>query len=302
MNRKYSVCIIIAGILWGTMGLFVRQLTPYFSAMQIVSIRSFFSMIIFFIVLLIKNKKLLIIPLKDVWCFIGTGCFSIVLFNYCYFRTIITSSLSLAVILLYTSPIFVILLSRILFKEKITLQKIMAIIIMITGLIFITDIFGSRPALNILGILIGLGAGLGYGLYSIFGRYALAKKYNTLTICFYTFLFAFLGTLPFISIAETFTVIVMDVQTLLLVVSLAVFVSVLPYICYTTGLSRIDTGTASILACIEPVVAALIGTFIYKETLKPAEFLGVVLVILAVITLQIGNRNIKRSKITGATH
>ncbi|GHV82790.1 transporter [Spirochaetia bacterium] len=293
MNRKYSICIVIAGILWGTMGLFVRQLTSYFTAMQIVSIRSFFSMIIFVMVLLIKDKKLLVISLKDIWCFIGTGCFSIVLFNYCYFRTIIVSSLSLAVILLYTAPIFVILLSRILFNEKITLPKIAAIVIMITGLLFITDIFGSKLALNIFGIFIGLGAGLGYGLYSIFGRYALGKKYNALTICFYTFLFAFLGTLPFISIVETFTVILIDVKILLSIVSFAVFVSVLPYIFYTTGLSRIDAGTASILACIEPVVAALIGTFIYKESLKPTEFMGVVLVISAVIILQAGNRKTK---------
>jgi drug/metabolite transporter (DMT)-like permease len=292
MNKKYSIYIIIAGIFWGTMGLFVRHLTSYFTTMQIVSIRSFFSMIVLFI----KNKNLLLISLKDVWCFIGTGCFSIVLFNYCYFRTIITTSLSVAVILLYTSPIFVILLSRILFKEKITLQKITAVVITIIGLIFITDIFGSKLTLNIFGIFIGLGAGFGYGLYSIFGRFALMKKYNSLTICFYTFLFAFLGTLPFINIVETFSVMFMDVKTLLVIVSFAIFVSVLPFICYTIGLSRIDAGTASILACVEPVVATLIGTFFYKEKLKTTEFMGVVFVISAVIILQLGNRIIKQEK------
>lgn len=96
--------------------------------------------------------------------FIGTGVISLTFFSLCYFTTIMEIGTSVAVILLYISPIFVLLLG-----EAITLK----------------------------GFLIGLCAGFGYALYSIFSRFAL-KKYNSFTITFYTFVFSGLSLLPFI--------------------------------------------------------------------------------------------------------
>ena len=56
--------------------------------------------------------------------FVGTGIVSVVLFNVCYFYTMIKSQASIAVVLLYTSPVFVMLLSALIFHERITRAEI----------------------------------------------------------------------------------------------------------------------------------------------------------------------------------
>ena len=106
--------------------------------------------------------------------FIGTGIISVSLFNICYFYTIINSEASLAVVLLYTSPVFVVLISAVLFKEKINLNKIIALILSFAGCVFTAGILGGikvRPFI----IVTGVASGLFYALYSIFGKFALKK-------------------------------------------------------------------------------------------------------------------------------
>ena len=104
--------IILSGILWGSMGLFVRKLnTLGFTSMQIVELRSVFTSIILLIVFSIFKPSLLKIDIKDIWIFFGTGIMSILFFNWCYFSTISQMPLSFAVIMLYTAPVFVLLLS-----------------------------------------------------------------------------------------------------------------------------------------------------------------------------------------------
>ena len=124
-NRKQqktvfaSACILAAGSMWGTMGLWVRRLTAEgLDSMQILALRIVVTAVMMLVFLAVYNRKLLKIRWKDLWCFLGTGICSIVFFGYCYNRTIVLTSLSVAAILLYTAPIFVMILSRFLFGEK----------------------------------------------------------------------------------------------------------------------------------------------------------------------------------------
>ena len=111
------ILIITAGVLWGLMGLFVRNLDSFgITSMQIVALRAVFTAIMMAAVTLIYNRKLFRIKLRDWWCFLGTGRCSIVFFNFCYFRTITLTSLSAAAVLLYTAPVMVMIMSVFLFK------------------------------------------------------------------------------------------------------------------------------------------------------------------------------------------
>ena len=117
MKKVAPFLVLLSGCLWGSMGLFVRKLTQAgLSSLEIVGIRAFSTVILMGIALLILNRSLFRIKLKDVWCFVGTGICSILLFNYCYFTAINITSLSIAAVLLYTAPAFVMLMSYVLFK------------------------------------------------------------------------------------------------------------------------------------------------------------------------------------------
>ena len=86
------------------------------------------------------RRELLRIRLRDLWCFLGTGIGSIVFFNYCYFKTISLTSMSVAAVLLYTAPAIVMVLSRILFGERFTVRKVTALVMTFVGCIFVTGI------------------------------------------------------------------------------------------------------------------------------------------------------------------
>ena len=116
--KLLAVCsILIAGTLWGTIGIFVRTLSEMeFGSMELVALRSFVTLIAMGIYLLLFKRDRFRVRFKDLWCFAGTGILSILFFNFCYFTTINLTSLATASILLYTAPVIVMLLSLLLFR------------------------------------------------------------------------------------------------------------------------------------------------------------------------------------------
>jgi drug/metabolite transporter (DMT)-like permease len=199
MDKKLAYLYIVTGAaLWGMIGFFVTYLYEIgFTPTQVVSIRAMSAMFFLLIFVLIKNPQALKINISDSKYFIGTGIFSIVLFNWCLFQAIQETSISIASILLYTAPAFVTIFSRFLFKELLTPKKVLSLITTIIGCSFVIGILPNlNGSITLYGVMLGIGSGVFYALYSIFGKFALVK-YDTLTVTVYTFIFAAAGITPF---------------------------------------------------------------------------------------------------------
>lgn len=286
MKKAAPFCVLTAGCMWGCMGLLVRTLTGYgLESMDITALRCMVTCICVAIFLALFNRKAFKVRLKDLWCFVGTGIVSVTFFSFCYFKTMTMTSLSVAAVLLYTAPTFVMLMSAALFKEKMTGFKAGALLLSFLGCFLVTGVAGENASIVLSGIVTGLGAGFGYALYSIFGRYALEKGYSSLTITQYTFLFASIGTLPFVNysrIVHCFT----ENRTLVIpVFLLIVLTTVAPYFIYTLGLGNMEAGRAAVIASIEPVVATFIGILVYQEKLAVSGAAGVLLVIGSIVLI-----------------
>ena len=107
-------------------------------------------------------------------------------------------------------------------------------------------------------VLIGLCAGFGYSLYSIFGK-VLVGKYESLTVTVYTFLIAAAATLLISRPAEMAEK-VMGNLSAFPAIFLGSFVTVgLPYLIYSVALKHIESSRASIIASFEVVAASLFG-------------------------------------------
>lgn len=211
-----SLSVISAGVLWGVISLFIKNMANYgLDSMQIATVRLIVASVFFTSFVLIKDPKLLRFQLKDIWMFLGTGVVSVVLFNLSYFYTMLHSQASVAVVLLYTSPIFVMLLSAVFFKEKITVQKLVALVMTFSGCVFVTGIIGGNVFAEPFVIFTGISSGLLYALYTIFGRFAL-EKYDTMTVTAYTFLFGTIGSIPFGKVIPASKIIFSDVKLILL--------------------------------------------------------------------------------------
>lgn len=292
MLQSTYISIISGASLWGLIALFFKFLTACgFSPLQIVALRVLFAAVLMTAVIFKIDPKLLKIRWRDSWLFIGTGIFSLVFFNYCYFRSIESSSISIAVLLLYTAPVFVMLLSIFLFREKFTRCKMLALLSTFCGCTFITGIFSSKMTLTLEAFAFGLASGIGYALYSIFSKLAL-RRYNTLTITAYTFYFAAIASLPMAEPLQLFTLLA-DLRALIGAIAIALICTVAPYLLYTRGLQDVDAGQASILATLEPLVAAAIGIFIFGESLTTAKILGMILILSSIFILNTAKNNVK---------
>lgn len=214
-------------------------------------------------------------------------------FNYCYFKAITMTSLSVSAVLLYTAPAIVMILSAVLFHEKITVVKMIALIATFVGCIFVTGLVGNTGTLTASGILMGLGAGVGYALYSIFSRFALERGYHSLTISFYTFVFASIGTLPLADIKVICGACEKDLGMLGFYLVFAMVSTVIPYILYTLGMTSLENSKASIIASVEPVTATLLGVIFFREKMTIQNLIGIVLVVGAIV---ICNVNWKKNK------
>lgn len=281
MKKTAWVFVAAAAVLWGTMGIWVRGLNAWnLNAMDIVAWRCIGTAACMGIILFFYDKRLLRIRWKDLWCFLGTGIASILFFNYCYFKSIEMIDLSTAAVLLYTSPVFVVLISALCFQEKITRQKAAAVLLAVAGCALVSGV-GGKSSLNLSGILTGLGAGLGYALYSIFSRFALKKGYHTLTITFYTFLAAGIAILPYLPFSGLYPGLLMLPKFWGMSAGLIALVTVAAYALYTYGLSGMENGRAAVIATVEPVTASLIGVLFYRETLSVAGILGIAAVLVS---------------------
>ena len=289
-----SILIILAGCFWGSMGFFVRRLGTYgFSSIQIVSIRVTLAALLFALVLLIKDRAGFKVLFRDLPLFLGLGFGSILFFTVCYFTAITMMPLSTAAILLYTSPVWIMLMSVLFFHEKLDRRKLMALVLAFAGCVMVSGISGG--GLTPIGLLVGLGSGIGYGLYSILGTIAL-RRYSPYTVTTYTFIFAAVGSWIICRPVELFDKFTNTAHIGFLTVFCcltALVTAVIPFLAYTCGLQNVEASKAGIIATIEPMVATLIGILVFSEPLTLISGLGILLILTAIVILNLKQKSIR---------
>jgi drug/metabolite transporter (DMT)-like permease len=285
MSYHYLL-IAAAAALWGFIGIFVLKLQEIgFTPIEVVNIRAVTAGLILAVYACLKNPALLKIKAEDFKYFAGTGILSIVFFNWCYFTAMKMITLSLAVLLLYTAPIFVILISRVVFKEKITGGKIFALCTTLTGCFFISGILpGMDISISAAGFMAGIGSGLGYALYSIFAKLA-GKKYSSITISTYTFIFAALFLTPLTGIIYK-TDLLLQSESIIYSAGLGLIPTALAYVLYTKGLNGIEAGKAAVTANLEPLVAMMTGILFFGDILTGFQAAGAVCILGSVMIIQ----------------
>ncbi|WP_163100947.1 DMT family transporter [Peribacillus alkalitolerans] len=292
MSKKdYAVYyVIVAAIFWGMIGIFVKGLKEIgFEPMEIVAIRAISTSLILVFFGLLSKRDSLRVTWRSVPFFIGTGILSIVFFNWCYFYSMDKLSISTAVILLYTAPIFVVLLSSIFLNEKLTLKKLALVLLTVVGCGFVTGIDSSGMESNqLIGYLIGLGAGLGYAMYSIFGKFAL-KKHSSFTVTTYTFIFASIALIPVTKLWEKKSLFLHS-DVFFHIFGLCIISTIAAYLFYTAGLNKMESSKASLLSTIEPVAAMGVGLFVFNESLDIFQWIGAILILSAVAIFSIPSK------------
>lgn len=285
MKQLLYLMPIISGAMWGSAGIFVRKLTEQgMNSYTVVSVRVILAVLILAVWLGIYDRNLLKIKLKDLWIFVAGGVVGMFGLNICYNFAISELSLSLAAVLLSLSPVFVLFMAAILFKEKITSKKVICMTIAIAGCVLASGVLESASTMrwSVKGIIVGTIGAFFYGLYGIISKTAMERGYHAFTTTFYCLFMVMLVVIPLTNWKlVTNVVVAKPIKMSVFLVIHSLCTSVLPYILYTFSIRYIDAGMASILASGEPVAAMIFGVIFFSEIPTVLSVVGIVLVIVA---------------------
>ena len=293
MRNKGILCALGAGVCWGaSLGAFARSMTAFgFSAMQIAAVRTTISAVFFLLFALLKDRPAFRVRPRDFWIFLCSGLVSVTAFCWCYFTATKYCSLAVAGILQYTAPVWVIVLSALVFQERVTRRKLAAMLLAVTGCVLVSGIIGGAGHVSTVGILTGLLAGVTFGTYTIFTRFAV-PRYRTLTISLYSFLVASVSSLMLGGPVETIEKLRAPGALFVSVIG-GLLCAAVPYYLYNKAMESLDNGMVSILATVEPVIAALVSVLYYRESISDMTVAGIALILSAVVLLALRSGNTK---------
>lgn len=285
MKTKAFIYVIAAGILWGSSGIFVHYLSPLgFTPIQLSGVRAYVSVLVMALFILFSDRSLFKISGSTLLLsvLVGISLYSTASF---YYTSMTLTSVSTSVVLMYTAPIYVTLVSAAFFGERLSKMKIAALAMIILGCVFVSGLVGGL-ALDGFGIFMGLMAGVAFASYNILTKLTLKKSVKPTTVSFYSFLTAAVISLILSDPVGTVRLAGENpLPSVPLLIGIGICTFVLPYFLMTLSLGALDAGTVSSLAIVEPMSATLFSVILFGEELDIFKILGVVLIVGAVLLL-----------------
>ena len=266
--------IFTAAVLWAFIGVFSKTvLDAGISPIEIAFWRAAIAGSLFLIHATYK-KELQLKKVNDIFIFIAFALFGVTIFYSSLILSIQAGSISLAYILLYSAPAFVVILAFLLLKEAITIRKIILLLVAIIGVILVSLDKSESISVNPTALFWGLVAGLSYSSYYIFGKWILGR-YQVVAIYAYILPIGALGLLPFVDFHSK------DLRSGMFILAIAVLSTYLAYFVYYSGLKRMQASQAVMIATVEPVISAVLAAIFFAEVLSLRGIIGGVFILLA---------------------
>ena len=209
---------------------------------------------------------------------IGMGALGYAGQPFSYLSAIKYASAGLVALLLYLYPMFVFILSAIVFREKVTQVKILALILALIGTALTVDPAGGE----LRGILLAIAAALIYSVYIIVGTNVM--KHGS-AVQSSTVIFAAAGIVYGILTAINGAHFPTNNTGWFAMSGLVLIATVIPVVMFLTGLEMIGPTNAAMLSTLEPVVTVLLAAWLFQERLTSVALLGGGLILVAVIFL-----------------
>lgn len=283
------VLVFLAGLLWGTIGIFVKEMSLRGADALLISfLRVLFAFMVMLLLTVIRcGIQALKIAKKELFfcALLGIVCQGI--YNIFYSYAVTLAGVSISAVLLNIAPVITLMTSALLFSEKINVWKLIAIFLNVMGCVLtVTGGHFSIQSFSVIGIGCGIGAGISYAMTAILGRIATANT-NVWVSSTYSYLFAAL-LLLIPGRAWSMTSNSCFLQIIVIGLFLAIIPTALAYVLYYKGLSQItETSKVPVVASGETIVAALLGVFLYQEELNVISVFGILLVLISIVFMNL---------------
>ena len=272
MNKSkfYTIEYIISMLIYGTCGIISKFVSV--SSGFIVFSRAFIGSIIIILYLLIRRRKPNFIEIKKnlKWLIISGVCIGC---NWiCLFTSYNYVSVSVSSLCNYLAPALFIIVTIILFKEKISFLKILCVIIALIGIVLLSGIIGSNNNVNYIGVILGVGAALFYLGLLVFNRFV--KDIDPIEKTLIELITVAVVTAPYAFITFDYSASIFTLNNILLLLLLGIVHTGIAYILYLGSMNHLQSQSVAIFSYFEPVIAVLLSYFLLNEYLSILGWIG----------------------------
>lgn len=297
LTQGYLICLVATFIL-ATTAIFIRVLTEDYHLPPLVLAfwRELFVFSALFLVLVVFKPALLAAGRNQLLFLVLYGLL-LALFNSLWTVSVALNGAAVATVLVYSSTAFTAILGRLFLSEELGWVKVLAVILSLAGMVLVSGAYlPDTWHVNLMGVLAGSLAGLGYAGYSLMGRASANRQINPWTALLYIFGFGsffllvynlLIGFASSTPVAANLTWLGRSFAGWALLVLLAVGPTLTGYGLYTVSLAHLPASVANLIASLEPVITAILAYLILGELLLPLQVLGSTLIVAGVIILRL---------------
>lgn len=285
-RKKGILLAIITAVMWGIMGIFVRDLSGFqFSNIEISFFRCALAGAAYFIFLLATKPKALKIDLKGLIICIVYGAVAYSISFVSYSVAVSRIPVGVATVLMFMSPIWVAILGVVMFREKLEKRKILTIAVCFFGAVLVANLIGAGDIqLDGIGIFAGIVNGIGVALQILLPKF-FAKNYDRDTLLVY----GFLGAALVLAFGMDFTAVsshIAATPTFNLIWDLfgiGILCTMVANVACVKSTQYVEATTTSILSALEVVVGTIVGFLVFHEHLTALQLLGAVIIVVGAI-------------------
>ncbi|CAH2214645.1 DMT family transporter [Tepidibacter aestuarii] len=290
-KQKGFILVIIAAAFWGYMGVPTRNLGNLnFDPFEISFFRTLIASVFYFLYCLKKKPNSLKVDYKGIIFFMIYGISAFTLTFISYNISINYVSVSIATVLMFTCPVWVVVLSHFLFNEEINKNKSIAIILNLFGCFMISKGYEfSNFSISIKGIIFGLISGFSFALQGVLAK-IVDEKYDKDCLLAYSFLFGTLFLIFFVDFKNTVNIFkgTNDMYFIIKnIIGVGLFNTVIANGSYVKAVEYLEASVCSIIVSLELVVAAIVAYFVFNEALEVLQIIGMIMVILSIVVINV---------------
>ncbi len=291
---KNSKRMLVASMLmFGTIGIFRRYIP--LSSSVIAFVRAAVGMLFLLLFMGVKGSKVSAEAVKMNLSFLLVSGVMIGFNWILLFEAYQYTSVAVATLCYYMAPVFVILVSPVFFKEKLTVKKLVCVAAALGGMVLVSGVTGAgfNGEAEWKGILMGLSAA---ALYA--GIVVLNKKIKDIAAIDRTVVqlaAAAAVLLPYTWLTEDLSAIRMTLPVTFMLLFVGVVHTGIGYAMYFGSMKALKAQTVALFSYIDPVTAIVLSALILHERMGAAQMVGAVLILSAAIAGDLPEKVRKRS-------
>jgi len=292
-ERRSEILLTLAAVMFASNGIASKLLlNDYISAWRLAQVRSIATFIILAAYIAWRAPKTLRITKREVPRLAALGAIGIAAVNGAYFLAISRMHVSIALLIEFTAPVWIVLYLRYVRKKHVPNEMWAALILALLGLAFVAQVWQGLT-LDGIGVLAALGAAFALAFFFLAGE-GITSQRDIQSVTMWGFGFAALTWSLLMPIwtfpTDVFTISIPLEGALegysspgwVLILYVVLIGTVVPYLLTLNGLRNLSASTTSAFGMLEPIFAGAVAWFWFGESWTVIQLIGGVIVIAGI--------------------